>query len=39
MSAGFSGWSAPSLASLFVMLAVTLLFYVIGSAIASFLRQ
>ena len=39
MSAGFSGWSAPSLASLFVMLAVTLLFYVIGSAIASLLRQ
>jgi tight adherence protein C len=39
MSAGFSGWSAPSLASLLVMLAVTLLFYVIGSAIASFRRQ
>lgn len=39
MSAGFSGWSAPSLASLLVMLAVTLLFYVTGSAIASFRRQ
>lgn len=39
MSAGLPGWSAPGLASLLVMLAVTLLVYVMASAIAALRRR